>query len=142
MNNKKPNRLYHRNVFWRDYFNTATYKMIFNVNDFSVHLYENRHGISIWSLNKIFDDIKNHKQRYYLYEVETAYKPYAEHKEQIVKACIRTQYDYDNDIIIVIDEKQVRTCWLNKTNDKHTTLNRRKYYYPKSQKPIDRLPNQ
>ena len=123
--NDSTTRLYHRNVYWKKWFNTASYRIISTVNDFSIHFYENQHNISIWRVDKILEDIRARKQWYYLFEIATQYEKRREH---ITKCCIRTHYDEINDITIVFSEDCIVTAWLNKTNDTHTTLNYKKYY--------------
>lgn len=123
--NNSTTKLYHRNVYWKKWFNTASYRIISTVNDFSVHFYENQHNISIWRLDKILGDIRARKQWYYLFEIETQYMNSEEH---ITKCVIRTHYDETNDITIVFREECIVTAWLNNRFDKHYTLNYKKYY--------------
>jgi acid phosphatase class B len=81
-------------------------------------------------LDRIIDELIDNKRCYFLYEVET------KGKDDIVKCVLRTSYDLDRDISIVFatskDNKYaVKTAWLNKKNDRHNTLDKSKYYFPK-----------
>ena len=48
----------------------------------------------------------------------------------VVKAVIRTNYNRDKDICIVFRKNLVVTAWLNDRHDKHSSLDKSKYYNP------------
>ena len=129
------NRLYHKQIFWHTSFDTLA-KELFNKN-YSLHLFEHllystdKHGMTMRELDRIIDELIDNKRRYFLYEVET------EAKDKITKIAIRTEYDLDRDISIVFaisknGKNIVKTAWLNRKVDKHFTLDKSKYYFPKS----------
>jgi hypothetical protein len=81
-------------------------------------------------LDRIIDEIIDKKRNYFLYEVETTMH------DEVFKAVVRTSYDLDRDISVVFalskkNELIVRTAWLNNKSDRHTTLDKSKYYFPK-----------
>lgn len=126
-------RLYHKQVFWYKSFDVLA-KELFNKN-YSLHLFEHllystdKHGMTMRELDRIIDELINHKRYYFLYEIET------KGKDDIVKCVLRTSYDLDRDISIVFaiskDGKNiVKTAWLNRKKDWHFTLDKSKYYKP------------
>jgi len=48
----------------------------------------------------------------------------------VVKTVIRTPYDNDRDISIVVRDGFILTCWLNFKTDLHFSLDVNKYYKP------------
>ena len=127
-------RLYHKKVFWCATFDSQA-KALFNKN-YSLHLFEHllystdKHGMTMRELDRIIDELMNHKRYYFLYEIET------KGKDNIIKCVLRTSYDLDRDISIVFalsnkNELIVKTAWLNRKNDWHFTLDKSKYYFPK-----------
>lgn len=126
-------RLYHRQVFWHKSFDLLA-KELFNKN-YSLHLFEHllystdKHGMTMRELDRIIDELIDNKRHYFLYEVET------KGKDNIVKCVLRTNYNLDKDISIVFaiskkNELIVKTAWLNNKDDRHTTLDKSKYYRP------------
>ena len=133
------NRLYHKKVYWHKSFDVLA-KELFNKN-YSLHLFEyllystDKHDMTMRELDRIIDELIDNKRCYFLYEVET------QAKDKITKCVLRTGYDLDRDISIVFatskDNKNiVKTAWLNRKDDRHTTLDKSKYYFPK--KSIDK----
>lgn len=129
-------RLYHKEVFWKSYFNKASGRIVYNPNiDLSKHLCERcfdndkRHNFSLMKLAEIVINIRNGNQYYWIYEVETEYDNNT-HSERIVKVVIRTEYNKKYDISIVYSEQKIKTAWLNKKVDKHNSLDYNKYYKP------------
>lgn len=126
-------RLYHKQVFWYKSFDVLATEL-FNKN-YSLHLFEHllyptdKHNMTIRELDRIIDELINHKRYYFLYKVET------KGRDNITKCVLRTSYNLDSDISIVFatskDNKNiVKTAWLNKKNDRHFTLDKSKYYRP------------
>ena len=62
----------------------------------------------------------------YLFEVETEYNTETRF-ETITKAVFRTEYNDTKDIVIVVREGIIVTAWLQNKEDKHCTLNLKKY---------------
>lgn len=125
------NRLYHRKVCWCESFDRLA-KELFNKN-YSYHLIHHdsnaKHDINFKKLDMIINELITNNRDYYLYEVETR------HKNYLIKAVLRTSYDDNRDINIVFGKRDnnklmVKTAWLNKKTDTHTTLDVSKYYKP------------
>ena len=127
-------RLYHKKVFWYKSFDVLA-RELFNKN-YSLHLFEHllystdKHGMTMRELDRIIDELMANKRNFYLYEVETTIH------DEVFKAVVRTSYDLDRDISIVFalskkNELIVKTAWLNNKSDRHTTLDKSKYYFPK-----------
>lgn len=127
--------LYHKKVYWDKQFDIDARKIMEKEKyTFSNHLLKNlryskakRRQITEERLSQILYNIRDRKQNYYLYEVEVK-------NGNVVKACIRTSYDKENDISIVYRDKCIVTAWLNEKLDRHFTLDKKKYF----QKPIDK----
>lgn len=126
-------RLYHRKVFWHSSFDTLA-KELFNKN-YSLHLFEHllystdKHGMTMRELDRIIDELMENKRNYFLYEVQT------DIHDNVYKCALRTSYDLDKDISIVFNLSKdgkliVKTAWLNNKSDRHTTLDKSKYYRP------------
>ena len=126
-------RLYHKHVYWLKKFDTEA-KALFNKN-YSLHLFEHllystdKHGMTMRELDRIIDELIANKRNYFLYEVEATVH------DKVFKAVVRTSYDLDRDISIVFalskkNELIVKTAWLNNKSDRHTTLDKSKYYRP------------
>lgn len=126
-------KLYHREIFWKDYFNSAVQRLIStenikvtrhikvdNVN--RTHCQHNK--ININSLVAITYEAKNRVRPYYLFEVET------NEFDNITKAVFRTDYNTMYDIVIVVRKNLIVTAWLQKKADTHRTLDVSKYYKP------------
>ena len=131
--NNDTKRLYHKNVFWKHYFDRASGRLIYNQNlDFSYHLcnqkYTDRnHSFSLMRLARIIMNIQKHSQYYTIYEVQTIFDNVL-NMERIIKVCVRTEYDDTYDISIVISEDCIVTAWLNDKYDRHNTLDDARYY--------------
>lgn len=127
--------LYHKKVYWDKQFDIDARKIMEKEKyTFSNHLLKNlryskakRRQITEERLSQILYNIRDRKQNYYLYEVEVK-------NGNVVKACIRTSYDKENDISIVYRDKCIVTAWLNEKQDIHRTLDKKKYF----KKPIDK----
>lgn len=130
-------RLYHKKVFWNATFDSQA-KALFNKN-YSLHLFEHllystdKHGMTMRELDRIIDELMESRRNFYLYKVETTIH------DEVFKAVVRTSYDLDRDISIVFalskDGKLiVKTAWLNSKGDRHSTLDRRKYFNPNFKK--------
>ena len=132
-------RLYHKKVYWCATFDSQA-KALFNKN-YSLHLFEHllystdKHGMTMRELDRIIDELMKNKRNYFLYEVQT------DIHDNVYKCAIRTSYDLDKDISIVFNLSKdgkliVKTAWLNRKDDRHNTLDKSKYYFPK--KSIDK----
>lgn len=122
--------LYHREIKWSDNFDMQINKILDNNTNyvFSQHMkYNNdyKHNINFRKINCIIWRIK--KRHYKAFEVET------DENNNIIKFVIRTPYDYNKflDVCIVFAPKKdyvkIKTCWTNKHQDKHYSLNKNKY---------------
>lgn len=61
-------------------------------------------------------------------EVENIFEYYIDDKGEPIKICYRIHYPAGNDIILVVgNNKQIITVYLNSTEDKHETLKRELY---------------
>ena len=127
-------RLFHKKVFWMKSFDRMA-QILFNKN-YSEHLWEHflfskgKHDVTARELDRIIDEIIDLKRNYYLYEVETT--SYNDHIE-LSKAVVRTSYNEEYDVSIVFAKDKVKTAWLNRKNDRHFTLDYKKYYNPKGE---------
>ena len=127
--------LYHKKVYWDKQFDVDARKIMEKEKyTFSNHLLKNlryskakRRQITEERLSQILYNIRDRKQNYYLYEVEVK-------NGNVVKAVVRTSYDKENDISIVYRNECIVTAWLNEKNDRHLTLDKKKYF----QKHIDK----
>ena len=121
--------LYHREVFWRPQFDIQSKQLLLSVTRLSNHLYDHiensnqpRYDINIETLYHIVQGLC--KQHIQPFEVEV------DDNNKVVKMVVRTSYDDDRDISIVVREGFVVTAWLNNKIDKHETLDVNKYYKP------------
>ena len=118
-------KLYHKDVFWLDSFNTQSLSLIKSVKRLSKHLWEHidnstqkRYNIDVAKLYLILNSIN--ESNCYPFEVETT--------DGIVTKCvIRCEYDESRDISIVVRDGFVATGFLNMKEDTHKTLDRSKY---------------
>ena len=126
-------RLYHKKVWWDKSFDSQA-RTLFNKN-YSLHLFEHllystdKHGMTMRELDRIIDELMENKRNYFLYEVQT------DIHDNVYKCALRTSYDLDKDISIVFNLSKdgkliVKTAWLNNKDDRHTTLDKGKYYKP------------
>lgn len=119
-------KLYHRNVCWGNDFDTQSKKLLLSVNHISKHLQNN-----IYNINKPRYDIDQNtlftvfkrlcSQSIKPFEVET------DKNNKVFKTVIRTPYDEDRDISIVVRQGIIVTAWLNKKTDIRKTLDISKY---------------
>ena len=127
------NRLYHSEVYFEDWFKDVAVDL-FNTN-YSKHLREHftdnriRYGMTKGRLTAIINQLIKGERDFYLYEVEI------QEPKFMVKAVVRTSYDRNYDVSIVFAfygsrGEIVKTAWLNKKTDTHTTLDASKYYKP------------
>lgn len=128
--------LYHKKVFWKKHFDKALCFLITSDKIIvSSHIKNTTNkwcghdAININKLIAIVYGCKNRQNKHYLFEVETEYNTEIKF-EKIVKAVIRTEYNYEKDIIIVLRENTIVTAWLNDKTDKHYTLDYKKYVNP------------
>lgn len=125
--------LYHKKVFWKKHFDKAlcflitsdTIKVSSHIKG-STNTWCDHDKININKLIAIVYGCKNRLNKHYLFEVETEYDTETRF-EKVTKAVIRTEYNYNKDIIIVLRENMIVTAWLNDKGDKHQTLDYKKY---------------
>lgn len=128
-NNEK---LYHKEVFWKKYFDREALKLVQKVteSELSSHIKKERlenpdekHPYDFNGLSKAISRIKNGENAY-LFEV-------AEVNGIVLKAVYRVTYNNEKDISVVIRKDKDRvfivTAWVNYKNDKHFTLDKTKY---------------
>ena len=133
--------LYHKKVYWKKWFDKAVKYLINNKEDITVSRHfkvDNRergwcghNEITLDDLLDIIVDYSNMNRQGYLFEVETEYDTKTKY-EEITKAVFRTEYDNDRDIVIVVRKNFIVTAWLQNKDDKHSTLDSRKYVNPKN----------
>ena len=118
-------KLYHKDVFWLDSFNTQSLSLIKSVKRLSKHLWEHidnstqkRYNIDVAKLYLSLNSIN--ESNCYPFEVETT-------DDIVTKCAIRCEYDDTRDISIVVRYGFVATSWLNDRCDLHVTLDRSKY---------------
>ena len=121
--------LYHRNIFWQPQFDIESKQLLLSVSRLSNHLYDHinnsnqpRYDINIETLYHIVQGLC--KQDIQPFEVEV------DDNNKVVKMVVRTSYDNDRDISIVVREGFILTCWINDKTDLHFTLDVNKYYKP------------
>jgi len=121
--------LYHREVFWQPQFDIQSKQLLLSVTRLSNHLYDHiensnqpRYDINIETLYHIVQGLC--KQHIQPFEVEV------DDNNKVVKMVVRTSYDDDRDISIVVREGFILTCWLNDKTDLHFSLDTNKYYKP------------
>lgn len=118
-------KLYHKDAYFLDSFNTQSLTLIKSVKNLSNHLWEHidnsnqkRYNIDVAKLYLILNSINESNCR--PFEVETT--------DGIVTKCvIRCEYDETRDISIVVRYGFILTSWLNDRCDLHDTLDRSKY---------------
>ena len=125
--------LYHKKVFWKKHFDKALcFLVTSDTIKVSSHIKGNtsnwcdHNKININKLIAIVYGCKNRINKHYLFEVETEYNTVTGF-EKVTKAVIRTEYNCNKDIIIVLRKNIIVTAWLNDKDDKHITLDDKKY---------------
>ena len=121
--------LYHRTIFWSPQFDIEAKQLLLSVTRLSNHLYDHiensnkpRYDINIETLYHIVQGLC--RQDIEPFEVEV------DDNNKVVKMVVRTSYDDNRDISIVVREGFIVTCWLNDKNDLHFSLDENKYYKP------------
>ena len=119
------NKLYHREVYWLDSFDSQSLTLTKSVKNLSNHLWSHidksnkiRYNIDVAKLYLILKSID--ESNCHPFEVETT-------NGIVTKCAIRCEYDDKRDISIVVREGFVVTCWVNSNMDKHASLDRSKY---------------
>lgn len=120
---------YHKDVYWKKYFDQAAFRLITADEHLSNHL-ENHIRYQDYKHNIDYDklsDIINHlyyntynKKFTTVFEVETL-------NGMVTKAVIRTPYDNHYDICLVLRNSIVVTAWLCQIEDIHYTLDYTQY---------------
>lgn len=126
--------LYHKRIFWKQRFDKALIYLVHNDTPLYVsqHIINTKNEwcdhdkIDIGRLINIVYRCRNRTQKHYLFEVETEYNTETKY-EKITKAVIRTEYDDNKDIVIVLRDNRIITAWLNNKTDRHQTLDYKKY---------------
>ena len=118
-------KLYHKDVFWLDSFNSQSLTLIKSAKRLSNHLWEHidnstqkRYNIDVAKLYLILNSID--ESNCYPFEVEVE-------DGKVVKCVIRLRYDDKRDVSIVVRDGFVVTAWVNSNMDKHASLDRSKY---------------
>lgn len=118
-------KLYHRNVYWKNYFDEQSMDLVKSANKLSEHLWnhidttDKKHDIDLTKLYFIVKDLQS----------KNVVKPFEVEVEDYVvtKAVIRTKYNDTTDISIVFRYGVVITAWINNDEDDHLTLDESKY---------------
>ena len=121
--------LYHRDCFWQNSFYNRMRKDLMNeeymvLSSHLEHYFFDKTRSHEINRNKLIDCVGNifYNRRWHeLFEVEII-------DGHVVKAVIRTNYNRDEDICIVFRKNLVVTAWLNDRHDKHSSLDKSKYY--------------
>lgn len=129
-------RLYHKKVYWKKSLDKALCYLItsdrIRVSDHIKNTTNKWCGHDKININKLIAIVygcKNRTNQHYLFEVETELK---NGQEWITKAVIRTAYNKDKEVVIVLRENVIVTAWLQDKEDRHNTLDSNKYYKPKN----------
>ena len=124
--------LYHREVYWLPHFDSESKQLLLSVTRLSNHLYDHiensnkpRYDINVPTLYLIVQGLYDKDIK--PFEVEVDYN------NKVVKMVIRTSYDNDRDISMVVRDGLIVTAWLNNKLDKHNSLDYSKYI----NKPLD-----
>lgn len=117
--------LFHREVYWEDWFDEASLELVKNLGGFTFHMHEHFSNTTEarydYTSKGVVDAILNiRKQQCKPFEVELI-------NNNITKAVYRIEYDNTRDISIVFRRGFVITAWLNNKTDKHSTLDSSKY---------------
>ena len=114
--------LFHKSIYWIPQFDIQSKQLLLSVKRLSNHLYDHiensnkpRYDISIEHLYNIVQGLC--RQDIHPFECNN----------KVVKTVIRTPYDDNRDISIVIRYGYIVTCFLNNKDDLHLTLDRSKY---------------
>lgn len=125
--------LYHKKVYWKKYLDKAV-RVLLKDNTFRISSHI-RYSTNTWcdhdkvdldKLETIMMEVLMKERQSYLFEVETVYDTETRF-ETITKAVFRTEYDNNKDIVIVVREHTIVTAWLQDKDDRHCTLNPKKY---------------
>ena len=118
--------LFHKSIYWIPQFDIQSKQLLLSVKRLSNHLYDHiensdkpRYDISIERLYNIVQGLC--RQDIHPFEVEV------DCNNKVVKTVIRTPYDDNRDISIVIRYGYIVTGFLNMKDDNHATLDRSKY---------------
>ena len=118
--------LFHKSIYWIPQFDIQSKQLLLSVKRLSNHLYDHiensnkpRYDISVEHLYNIVQDL--YSQDIHPFEVEV------DCNNKVVKTVIRTSYDDNRDISIVIRYGYIVSAWLNSKGDNHLTLDRSRY---------------
>lgn len=118
------NKLYHKEVFWNNRFDKEAMNLVYMAYRLSFHLKEHlnnpdrKHLYNESDIWGCLERIKNDEG--YLFEVETS-------NGKVCKSVYRVKYNDNTDMCIVIRPEMIVTAWVNKHDDKHSTLDTAKY---------------
>lgn len=123
--------LYHKEVYWKDWFDNSAKSLITTECELSNHLWKHieededkRYDIDLSLLYLIVKRLSENglrdSNREGIFEVEVE-------NEEVTKCVVRCIYDRNRDISIVFRKGLVVTAWLNDKNDLHNTLDESKY---------------
>jgi len=118
-------KLYHKEVYWEDWFNEGAKNLVNSELKLSRHMNEHldnvddKHDVDICKLYLIVKELK--KNMFVMpFEVEVD-------NGKVTKCVIRTKYDDKRDISIVFRYGLIVTSYLNKNVDLHNSLDYSKY---------------
>jgi hypothetical protein len=118
-------KLYHKEVYWEDWFNESAKNLVNSELKLSRHMNEHldnvddKHDVDICKLYLIVKELK--KNMFVMpFEVEVD-------NGKVTKCVIRTKYDDKRDISIVFRYGLIVTAYLNKNVDLHNSLDYSKY---------------
>ena len=118
--------LFHKSIYWIPQFDIQSKQLLLSVKRLSNHLYDHiensnkpRYDISIERLYNIVQGLC--RQDIHPFEVEV------DCNNKVVKTVIRTPYDDNRDISIVVRYGYIVSAWLNNKDDNHVSLDKSKY---------------
>ena len=118
-------KLYHKEVYWEDWFNESAKNLVNSELKLSRHMNEHldnvddKHDVDICKLYLIVKELK--KNMFVMpFEVEVD-------NGKVTKCVIRTKYDDKRDISIVFRYGLIVTAYLNENVDLHNSLDYSKY---------------
>lgn len=118
-------KLYHKEVYWEDWFNESAKNLVDSELKLSRHMNEHldnvddKHDVDICKLYLIVKELKKN-MLVMPFEVEVD-------NGKVTKCVIRTKYDGERDISIVFRYGLIVTAYLNENVDLHNSLDYSKY---------------
>jgi len=121
---------YHKDVFFpqeaKDKLITFVYRLNKMEWQYTPHCCDNIR-LRVLDMEQLLYYIKNDLQL----DVEQIFEFYTNGQDKVTKACFRIDYNKVYDLILVVgNQKEIVTIYINSKNDKHDTLKRELYARP------------